>query len=322
MSVDQGSKQRNGSSRTRIGLKQTWYFFLVLYRHFVSKRAFEKGTMLGYALRCSCHAHMYATDIIAIRLGQLSLHYAAAGKGTFARIRQELESHLGITPDTPEDQVLEAIVNVRKVPYIVSFVDEALRMQPIVSQVFRKVASPIEIQGRIIPKGWHLAISMRNTIETAPTFEADSPLHFDAERFIKTPPDGLEYVPFGAGRRRCPGQEAAKLEVSMLIALVALKGDLAPAGDPLPDLWPVDPMPKAPVLLFDFLPFGVEVKRFSTSRRSTSKTSKRGSSTRVSGGVESSHSTSRRSSSKRASKRASKRSSKRTGSKRVGTIAT
>jgi cytochrome P450 len=186
------------------------------------------------------------------------LHYAAAGKGTFARIRQELEMQLGVTPDTLDGEVFEAITKVRQVPYIVSFVDEALRMQPIVAQTLRMVVSPIEIHGKVIPKGWNLAISMRNTIETAPTFEENSPLHFDAERFIKTPPDGLEYCPFGAGRRGCPGQEAAKLEVSMMIALVALKGDLAPAGDPLPAMWPVDPMPKAPVLVFDFMPFGVD----------------------------------------------------------------
>jgi cytochrome P450 len=128
-------------------------------------------------------------------------------------------------------------------------------MQPIIPAVFRKVVSPIIIGEKNIPVGWNMCICTSDTIERASTFLDDSPKSFAAERFIKMQPDGLEYCPFGAGVRRCPGQEAAKLEVSMLLGLVALKGGLVPVGEALPAVWDVDPVPTPrPGLVFYFLP--------------------------------------------------------------------
>ena len=71
----------------------------------------------------------------------------------------------------------------------------------------------------------------------------------------------------------------------MLLAMVALKGDLVPVGEALPAAWVVDPTPTPrPRLVFDFMPLGAQKKRtsvFSKSRTSRTSVASRRATTKI-----------------------------------------
>ncbi|KAL3865139.1 hypothetical protein ACJMK2_006760 [Sinanodonta woodiana] len=88
-------------------------------------------------------------------------------------------------------------------------VKEVLRLSPPVGSGFRKVIQTFELEGFQIPKGWKVAYSIRDTHEMSHTF--DSPDDFDPDHWNSVVDDRYEFLPFGGGKRMCPGKELAML---------------------------------------------------------------------------------------------------------------
>lgn len=68
--------------------------------------------------------------------------------------------------------------------------------------------------GYLIPKGWKVLPLFRNIHHNADFFS--DPGKFDPSRFEVAPKPNT-FMPFGSGIHSCPGNELAKLEISILV---------------------------------------------------------------------------------------------------------
>ncbi|MCD7464889.1 hypothetical protein HAX54_000159 [Datura stramonium] len=98
--------------------------------------------------------------------------------------------------------------NISRLPYLQCIIKETLRMHPSAPfLVPRKVEQDVELCDYIIPKGSQVLINVW-MIGRDSTFWED-PLVFKPERFLSSDLDmcrqDFELIPFGAGRRICPG---------------------------------------------------------------------------------------------------------------------
>ncbi|WJX14274.1 hypothetical protein P8452_04566 [Trifolium repens] len=120
------------------------------------------------------------------------------------------------------NQVKES--DIPTLPYIQSIVKETLRLHPPVPLLLPYIASnDVEINGYTIHKGNQVLINAWS-IGRNPEYW-DDPLLFRPERFLDSKVDfkgrDFEYLPFGAGRRICPGIPLAnRMIVLMLAALL------------------------------------------------------------------------------------------------------
>ncbi|CAI9087815.1 OLC1v1021990C1 [Oldenlandia corymbosa var. corymbosa] len=98
---------------------------------------------------------------------------------------------------------------------------EMLRMHPPMTYSFRRTLKEIEFGGFLIPKGWQVVWNASMTHKDEAIFP--DPLKFMPRRFeqqatnnsTNIPP--YSFVAFGAGARRCPGNELARIETLAMI---------------------------------------------------------------------------------------------------------
>lgn len=98
--------------------------------------------------------------------------------------------------------------DVSKLPYLQCIVKETLRIHtPLPFLVPRTVESDVEVNGYTIPKGSQVLVNVW-AIGRDPS-DWEDPLNFKPERFLTSERDvrgrDFELIPFGAGRRICPG---------------------------------------------------------------------------------------------------------------------
>jgi cytochrome P450 len=112
-------------------------------------------------------------------------------------------------------------------PWTSACVQEALRLYPPAWILEREAIADDEVDGRRIPKGATLHLSIYS-VHRDPRWWPD-PERFDPERFLgdtdRSRPRGA-YLPFGAGRRVCIGQPFALLEATLIAATVAQRWQL------------------------------------------------------------------------------------------------
>ncbi|PWA49094.1 geraniol 8-hydroxylase [Artemisia annua] len=132
---------------------------------------------------------------------------------TMARAKEELEKVIGKGQIVKEDDVL-------KLPYLLCIVKETLRMHPPVPLLLpRKVEKQVKLYGYTIPKGTQVFVNLW-AMGRDPTIWEDS-LEFKPERFLASTLDvrgkDFELLPFGAGRRICPGLPLAMRMIPMML---------------------------------------------------------------------------------------------------------
>ncbi|XP_010536060.1 PREDICTED: abscisic acid 8'-hydroxylase 1-like [Tarenaya hassleriana] len=102
----------------------------------------------------------------------------------------------------------------KKMPITSAVIQETLRVASILSFTFREAVEDVEYEGYLIPKGWKVLPLFRNIHHNSQIFP--DPEKFDPSRFkVATKPNA--FMPFGNGTHSCPGNELAKLEISILI---------------------------------------------------------------------------------------------------------
>lgn len=127
--------------------------------------------------------------------------------------------------------------DISKLPYLQAIIKETLRLHPPVPLLLpRKAERNVDIGGYTIPKDAQVMVNVW-TIGRDPTIWLN-PTLFSPERFLGSDIDvkgrNFELVPFGAGRRICPGlQLANRMLLLMLGSLVnsfdwKLEGDMKP----------------------------------------------------------------------------------------------
>ena len=122
------------------------------------------------------------------------------------RLRAEVDA-LG---DDPEPDTIA------KLPYLDAVCDETLRLHPIVPDVPRMLARPLELAGYTLgpPYGVDAATTLVHRREEL----YPEPDLFRPERFLERRFGPFEFIPFGGGHRRCIGAAFATYELKIVLA--------------------------------------------------------------------------------------------------------
>lgn len=135
---------------------------------------------------------------------------------TLQKARNEILQVIG-----PQGEIQESDID--RLSYIHAIVKETLRLHPPVPLLLPYIAgNNAQVCGHTIYKGNQVLINAWS-ISRDPQYWTD-PLSFRPERFLGSNVDfkgrDFEYIPFGAGRRICPGLPLAHRMVNLMLASV------------------------------------------------------------------------------------------------------
>nr|GEX37943.1 cytochrome P450 89A2-like [Tanacetum cinerariifolium] len=148
-----------------------------------------------------------------------------------SKLYNEIISVVGRPPNIPKKGVeLEAVINqedLQKMPYLKAVVLEGLRRHPPGHFVLpHKVTKDVEIKGYVIPQGATVNFMVAEMGMDPKVW--DDPMEFKPERFMSNDGSnsvfdisgskGIKMMPFGAGRRICPGSDLALLHLEYFVA--------------------------------------------------------------------------------------------------------
>ncbi|KAG7645139.1 Ent-kaurenoic acid oxidase 1 [Arabidopsis thaliana] len=134
-----------------------------------------------------------------------------------AKAEQEM-----ILKSRPEGQKGLSLKETRKMEFLSQVVDETLRVITFSLTAFREAKTDVEMNGYLIPKGWKVLTWFRD-VHIDPEVFPD-PRKFDPARWDNGfVPKAGAFLPFGAGSHLCPGNDLAKLEISIFLHHFLLK---------------------------------------------------------------------------------------------------
>ena len=101
---------------------------------------------------------------------------------------------------------------IRAFPFAEALLREVLRFYPPVSFTTRLLGESVEIHGKTLRAGTHVAVSLGMLLRDPATYER--PDDFDPRRWLgrREPPSAIELAPFGAGAHFCLGYPLALME--------------------------------------------------------------------------------------------------------------
>lgn len=138
-------------------------------------------------------------------------------------ILERLRTELAATPT--EDPVA-----LTKQPYLSAVCNETLRFYPVAMLTFpRRVEQPISIQGYDLVPG-QVVIGSIYLLQRRPDLYPQ-PDQFRPERFLNRQYGPFEFMPFGAGARRCVGAALAQYEMAIVLGTLLQNYDLNLAND-------------------------------------------------------------------------------------------
>jgi cytochrome P450 len=153
--------------------------------------------------------------------------------GLWGRLREEADQVLGPVggPSSHDEHTLARLELADRT------MRETLRLHPAGVISPREAAVDVVVGGHRIPKGalilWSAYLAGRD-----PRAWSD-PLRFDPDRFVDALPEqqalaDIAWVPFGRGARNCIGFALAQMELTLIIARLAQRLDIAAVRDQLP----------------------------------------------------------------------------------------
>jgi cytochrome P450 len=96
--------------------------------------------------------------------------------------------------------------------YLDAVVKEVLRVRPALTIAPRKLLAPVQIAGRTVPAGVHVAACLWLACRREDLWPQASA--FRPERWLEGPaPNPMSWIPFGGGVRRCAGAPFAEMEM-------------------------------------------------------------------------------------------------------------
>jgi tetraprenyl-beta-curcumene synthase len=112
--------------------------------------------------------------------------------------------------------------------YLQAVIDEALRHRPVfLFTIPRAVAKPVAIAGRTYRPPVHLVGCVHLMQHDAAHYS--EPDRFRPERFLDKPPQPDAWMPWGGGRKRCPGHHLAMLEMRTVLRTLLERVEIEPA---------------------------------------------------------------------------------------------
>ncbi|CAN0900329.1 Cytochrome P450 71A1 [Linum grandiflorum] len=117
-----------------------------------------------------------------------------------------------------KSKIEEADIN--QMTYLKCIIKETLRLHAPAPVSLRKTSEAVKLKGYDIPQGMMVMINLWAIMRDPEIW--DSPEEFVPDRFLNDPVDFKgqtgKFVPFGAGRRLCPGMTLALVEVELVAA--------------------------------------------------------------------------------------------------------
>jgi cytochrome P450 family 135 len=111
--------------------------------------------------------------------------------------------------------------------YIEAVIKETLRVRPVVVDVARMLAEPIELGGYEVPAGRYVVAAIAAVHLLSGAY--DDAEEFRPERFLDGQPEPYSWIPFGGGVRRCIGAAFASFEMKVVLRTVVEQLRLRPA---------------------------------------------------------------------------------------------
>ncbi|RCV38736.1 hypothetical protein SETIT_8G166500v2 [Setaria italica] len=130
----------------------------------------------------------------------------------FAKAKAEQEAIMRSIPPTQQGLTLR---DYRKMEYLSQVIDETLRFVNTSFVSFRQATKDVFVNGYLIPKGWKVQLWYRS-VHMDPQVYPD-PKKFNPSRWEGHSPRAGTFLPFGLGARLCPGNDLAKLEISVFL---------------------------------------------------------------------------------------------------------
>ena len=130
------------------------------------------------------------------------------------KVQDEIRSCIGIKKERIEEE------DVGKLQYLKLVIKETLRLHPAAPLLLpRETMADIKIQGYDIPRKTLLLVSAWSLGRDPKYWK--NPEEFNPERFIDCPVDykrhSFEFLPFGSGRRFCPGMASAIATIELTL---------------------------------------------------------------------------------------------------------
>jgi cytochrome P450 len=122
--------------------------------------------------------------------------------------------------------------DLHKMPYLRNAISETMRLYHPVWFLTRRCIGPATIAGHEFKAGSDFIYSIA-ALHRDPDLYPD-PLSFRPERWDDAPPDRHAFLPFGAGARKCIGDNLAMSELAILLATFLQRWRLEPAEDRAP----------------------------------------------------------------------------------------
>jgi cytochrome P450 len=110
--------------------------------------------------------------------------------------------------------------------YLDAIVRESLRVRPVIFDVPRKLAAPVELGGYRLPAGVTVVPAIGLVQRSARHWP--DPLRFDPDRMVGTSLTPTTWLPFGGGGRRCLGATFAQVEMRVVLREILRRVELAP----------------------------------------------------------------------------------------------
>lgn len=143
-------------------------------------------------------------------------HWLHRHPETLAKLRAELAT---LPPDTDPSSYT-------KLPYLDAVCNETLRIYPPVTDLYRSLRTPLRIGANTVPAGTGVAV-FTAMIHARPELFPE-PMRFRPERFAERSFTPFEFMPYGAGARRCIGVAFAHQALQIVVATILRRYELAP----------------------------------------------------------------------------------------------
>ncbi|CAH8324392.1 unnamed protein product [Eruca vesicaria subsp. sativa] len=110
--------------------------------------------------------------------------------------------------------------DIPKLSYLQAIVKETLRLHPPLPIIPRKSESDVQILGFLVPRNTQVLVNLWAMGQDSSVWE--NPMKFEPERFLSREIDvrgkDFELIPFGSGRKMCPGISMALTTMHMVLA--------------------------------------------------------------------------------------------------------
>jgi cytochrome P450 len=135
------------------------------------------------------------------------------------------------------DRLIDEIKTDAGEKYLTATINEVIRHRPVfLFAIPRTVRQPIEITGRIYEPPAQL-VGCTYLMHHDPAIYSE-PHKFCPERFMVDPPAHATWLPWGGGRKRCPGNHLATLEMKIVLRTVLSTMTVNPVADTIePPRW-------------------------------------------------------------------------------------